>query len=163
MTYAVIVGFLISILPFIAPAAVRGDIRPELVSRTKHRPRPQPADPPPRPTLAGDELPRPLNVIVSGAALAAAVASAGVLLFRAGGKLRGVFGWGAILAAGLVLAGASALAYWSYSTDKQYEALKAKQQEDYKARFRNSPGAGVVRRPQPVDPPASKTISAPIQ
>jgi hypothetical protein len=159
----VIAGILISMLAFITPAAVRGDIRAPL---QKRRQRPTPASgellpkPPPTPRLAGSELPRPLNVVVAGMALAAAVAGAGVLLFRARGKLRGISGWGAIVAAGLILTGASALAYWSYSTEKYYEAVNARQQADYNARPRNDRGRGPGRPSPPVDAPVANASSA---
>jgi ECF sigma factor len=145
---AVVAGFLVSVVAFLAPATVRGDLRPRSPK------------PPPRPTFAGGALPRPLNVVVAGTAVAAAVAGAGILLFRAGGEVRGVLGWGTILVASVILVGASALAYWSFSTERQYEAVKAKQQADYEARLRNYRPHPMPRPPGPVDPPVSKAISA---
>jgi hypothetical protein len=165
---ALISGQLLGSLALIAPVTVRGDIRAPFPKR-QARP-----TPPARPTLAGGELPRPLHVVVAGAAVAAAVASAGVLLFRRGGKLLGGFRVVAVNSAAVILTEASALAYWSYSTEKRYEAEKARQEADYEAekarreaayeaQRRGYRGRGPVRRPEPVDSPVSKAVSAPIQ
>ena len=143
---------MLALLAVIGPGSARADIRP---------PRPRP---PARPTFAGRDLPRPLHVVVAGLALGAAAASAGLLYFRRERKWLLALRVGALLAAIVVVTSASALAYWSYSTEKHYEAVKAKQladyQADYEARWRNFRGRGPVRPPGPPGSPAPNAGSA---
>jgi hypothetical protein len=132
------------------PGSVRGDIPP------------RPPAPPPKPTLAGAEVPRPLHVIVAGAALAAAIASAGVWMARGSGKMRRVSRFGGIVAAASIVSGTGLLAYWSHSALRNYQAEKDRIDEEYRIRRQNWRPLGPVRRPeQSVAPESSKTPVAP--
>jgi hypothetical protein len=137
-----IAASMLVVLTVVMPGPARGDIRP---------PRPKSLA---RPTLAGRDLPSPLHVVVAGMALSAATASAGLLLFRGIGTGLPVLRLATFLAAIVVFSSASALAYWSYRAQRQYEQEKSRRDAEYEATIRNWRSPGPVRPRGPAAPPA---------
>jgi hypothetical protein len=123
---------------------------------------PPPPPPPTKPTLAGAEVPRPLHLVVAGVALAAAIASAGVWLFRGSGKMHRVSRFGGILAAATIVTGTGLVAYGSHAALRKYQAEKDRIDEEYRIRRQNWRPLGPMRRSeQPVAPKSSTTTPAP--
>jgi hypothetical protein len=141
---------IVVVMAGIGPGSVRGDIPP------------RPPKPPAKPTLAGQDVPRPLHVMVAGVALTVAIASGGIWLARGGGRARRVTGVGLAVAAAAFLTGAGLLAYWSHAALRNYEAEKARLDAEYQVRLRNWHPRGPVRPPgKAVAPAASTTTPAP--